>query len=205
TFSRAVSASARVANPPTCGLAEPRPSRPIAVRPHGGCPSMLFAFSLNTCPCCHITNLLNRWSVEESHRAAGAADDHPSHREGVTGAGSDAVRGPPGRSSDGDNDLAACATLSQVPDGLCNLAQRECSVDNRLDRACLQELAQYLQVIFARDCDQRTQLLTHEQREQLRPELAIDASEPLSAPFSSHDHERPLRGESAPQVRQGAV
>ncbi len=31
-----------------------------------------------------------------------------SHRR----AGSDAVRGPPGRSSDGDNDLAACATLS---------------------------------------------------------------------------------------------
>src|SRR5256885_3927400 len=113
--------------------------------------------------------------------------------------------GPPGRSSDGDNDLAACATLSQVPDGLCNLAQRECSVDNRLDRACLQELAQYLQVILARRCDQRTQPLTHEQREHLCPELAIDASEPLSAPFSSNDHERPLRAESAPQVRQGAV
>src|SRR5256884_8176430 len=96
-------------------------------------------------------------------------------------------------------------TLSQVPDGLCNLAQRECSVDNRLDLACLQELAQYPQVIFARGCDQRTQLLTHKQREHLCPELAIDSSEPLSAPLSSHDHDRPLRGEGAPQVRQGGV
>src|SRR5438034_4967696 len=95
-----------------------------------------------------------------------------SHRR----ARSDAVRGPLGRSSDGHDDLAARATLSQVPDGLCNLAQRECSVDNRLDRACLQELAQYLQVIFARGRDQRTQPLTHEQQEQLFPELAIDAS-----------------------------
>src|SRR5207253_107659 len=83
---------------------------------------------------------------------------------------------------DGDDDLAARTTLSQVPDGPCNLAQHECSVDNRLERACLQELAQHLQVIFARDCDQRTQLLTHEQRQHLCPELAIDAYEPLPRP-----------------------
>jgi len=44
---------------------------------------MLFAFSLNTWPCCHITNLLDRTSIEESHRVAGGADDHPSRREGV--------------------------------------------------------------------------------------------------------------------------
>src|SRR5213080_4599004 len=57
----------------------------------------------------------------------------------------------------------------------------------------LQELPQYLQILFVRDCDQRAQLLTHEQREHLRPELAIDASEPLTTPFSSKNFRNTCR------------
>ena len=48
--------------------------------------------------------------------------------------------------------------------------------------------------------DPGAQLLAHERRKEVRPELAIDASEPPSSPFSSDDHERALRGEGAPEV-----
>ena len=48
--------------------------------------------------------------------------------------------------------------------------------------------------------------LAHEHRLQRRAEdLALEAAEPPSAPFASDDHERPLRCEGAPQVRQRAV
>src|SRR2546425_3344514 len=107
--------------------------------------------------------------------------------------------------SDCDDDLAACAPVSEVPDGLGDLAQRERSVDDGRDRAGLEELVQRLQVLLALGRDPRAQLLTHERREQVRPELAIDASEPASGPFSSDDHERPLGGEGAPEVRQLTV
>jgi len=59
TFSSAFSASARVAKPPTCGLAEPRPSSRYRYA-HSGCPLPPFALSLNTWPCWHIANLLDR-------------------------------------------------------------------------------------------------------------------------------------------------
>src|SRR5712691_2115903 len=104
------------------------------------------------------------------------------------------------RASDGDDDLAVCAPVSEVPDGLGDLAQRERPVDDGRDRAGLEELAQCLQILLALGRDEGAQLLAYERREQVRPELAIDASQPPPAPFSSDDHERPLWGEGAPEV-----
>src|SRR5712691_13176679 len=104
------------------------------------------------------------------------------------------------RASDGDDDLAVCAPVSEVPDGLGDLAQRERPVDDGRDLPGLEELAQCLQIFLALGRDPGAQLLTHERREQARPELAIDASKPLSASFSPDDHERARGGASAPEV-----
>src|SRR5437762_1317020 len=109
-------------------------------------------------------------------------------------------RSAQGSSSYGDDDLAAGTALAEIPHGLVDLAQRERPVDDGHDLAGLEELAQRLQILLALGRDPGAQLLTHEQREHLRAELAIDASEPASAPFSSDDHERPLGGEGAPKV-----
>src|SRR6266508_1958213 len=103
------------------------------------------------------------------------------------------------RASHGDDDLASGVSLLQRPDGLGHLAQRVGPVDDRCDLAGLDELLQDHQVLAPFLQYELAQPLAHERRQHGRPEdLAIEASEPPSAPFASHDDERPPGGEGAP-------
>src|SRR5436190_12831549 len=101
---------------------------------------------------------------------------------------------------DGDDDLAARAAFPQIPDRRRYLAQRKRLIDDGSELAGFEELAQLLQVLLSLRRDPRAQLLAHEPREHKRPELAVSASEPPSAPFSADDHERPLSGEGASEM-----
>ena len=106
------------------------------------------------------------------------------------------------RASHGDDDLAACAAFSHVPDGVGDVAQRVGPVDDRRDLPGFDELLEDHQVPVVLPRDERAQLLPDEPRQHQRPELAIGAPEPAPIGLASGDDERPLRGERTPQARQ---
>src|SRR6266508_1627219 len=102
------------------------------------------------------------------------------------------------RTSDGDDDLAAGAAVSEVADRLGNFVERECPVDDGCDRAGFEQPPQLLQVLLALLRDEGAELLLDERRERGRPELTAD-TEPVAV-LSADDHERPPRRKRLPQV-----
>src|SRR5439155_14754247 len=85
--------------------------------------------------------------------------------------------------SHGDDDFSSSVSLFQIAHGLGDLAERVRLADDRRDLARLDELLEQDQLLPVLLRDERAQFLAHERRQHARPELAIDASEPPSAPF----------------------
>src|SRR5919197_883636 len=110
----------------------------------------------------------------------------------------------PNTASDGDDDLAAGAAVSEVADGLGNLGERERPVDDGRDRAGFEQLPQLVQILRALLRDERAKLLPDEGRERGRSELTADA-EPVACVLCADDDERAARRKRTPQVGERAV
>src|SRR4029453_14040885 len=79
-------------------------------------------------------------------------------------------------------------------------AERGGKVRDRRALAGLDELLERHQLLAVRLRDERAQLLAHERRQHLRPELAVDASDPPPAPLDSHEDESSAGGEGPAEV-----
>src|SRR5581483_3618274 len=108
------------------------------------------------------------------------------------------------RASDGDDDLAACAAVSEVADRLRYLFERERPVDDGPDRAGFEKLPQFLQVLPTFLRDEETELLPDERRECGGAQLTADA-EPVACVLSADDHQRPPRCQRPPELGKRAV
>src|SRR6266511_839772 len=100
----------------------------------------------------------------------------------------------------GDDDFSSGVSLFQITDGLWDLVERVRLTDDRRYLSGLDEFLEHDQVLAVLLRDERAQPLAHERGQHERPELAIDASEPSSAPFASDDDEGPPGGEGSPEV-----
>jgi hypothetical protein len=95
--------------------------------------------------------------------------------------------------------------VQQGADGRGGLAERVGPVDGGCHLAGLDELADGDQVFGVLRRDEGAELLVDERRQQLRPELTVNATEPASVGLASDDDEPSPRSECAAEARQPTV